>query len=216
MKKTLFFLLVFGGLFFWVFPNSLRVEATEKFFVFDARPYFFNRWCYSVGSCLLGSPPPGKTFGQMVDDFDALAFLVSAQGLVNREKKQLLLLGSENDEKWISQLTETGLWQENLMREDLVNLEAVTSVLKSAATIKGSVVWEAERPYTLNLAFTVAGADDLVVVRKGSSFYSKLTADFPVRVDLTALDFNNKDAGYRWLVDNYLNKGKLAPVLYLM
>ncbi|MCM8787798.1 MAG: hypothetical protein NC935_07115 [Candidatus Omnitrophica bacterium] len=100
-KKLLFFgfLKIFGvTIFLFIItafnPSPYSIVLAKDFYIFDARNYFFSRWCYSVQQCPLEQPPPGKNFNDLVYNFDALAFLVSLQGLVNREEKQLLLISS--------------------------------------------------------------------------------------------------------------------------
>jgi|GEM_PF-4767549 len=199
-----------------IFGLFLSVAFGEDFYTFDVRPYFFSRWCYSTGQCSLDFPPPGKTFAQLVDDFDMLVFLVSLQGLVNRASSRFILISYAGDEKWISELQQVGLFPEGLVRRNLSTLDDVISTFQPLGIVKGSVVWEADKPYTLNLAFTIAGAENLVIVRKDSSFYSQITSAFPVRVDLTAFGFTSKDSAYRWLVDNYLTQGRTSTILFLI
>jgi hypothetical protein len=206
-------ILIFSSLFIFFFP---RPAFSEEFYTYDVRPYFFSRWCYSTGQCSLDAPPPGKTFAQLVDDFDRLVFLVSLQGLVNREASRFVLISYAGDEKWISELQKAGLFPSVLVRKDLGSLDEVISTFKPLGVIEGSVVWEASKPYTLDLAFTISGAENLVIVRKGSSLYSKITQAFPVKIDLTTMNFANKDSAYRWLVDNYLSPGKASTTLFLI
>jgi hypothetical protein len=77
------------------------------------------------------------------------------------------------------------------------------------------VRWSADEPYAMNLAFALAGADDLVVVRAGSALEAELTSRFPVREDLVGR-FANKRAAYEWLIDTQLATGRLAPELSLI
>lgn len=181
-------LLIF--LFFIIFSFPKKIVARD-FYTVDVKNYFFSRWPYSTGEYKLENPPPGKTFNDLVKNFDLLSFLVSLQGIVNRDKPQFLLFADSEDENWLTELRESGLFPSDFKRnhinysDDISLLNKVINLFKNQNIIKGSVVWSEEKPYSLNLAFIIAGVEDLVIVRKSSPYYSLITQNFSPVKDLT-------------------------------
>lgn len=194
-------------------PGNDFTNLTD-YFLFDARSIYFDTKPYTLGTRPPTTFPPGKTAADLLTDYDTMMVLLSVQGLVNRSSPTFSIHSSDLDQRWIERLTSEDIWLRGATVHTLSNLDAVlTEFSQSRYGITGSVLWEESKPYTLSLATTVAGADNLVIVRKNSPLQSQITARFPVRVDLTAQNFPSKDAAYRWLVDNYLTAGKTKSTL---
>lgn len=172
-----------------------------NYYVFDARGYYFY---------IHAPPPPLET---LKNNYDTLVFLTSLQGVVNRTDARFYLYHHDVDEKWLSIFNARGTWPSPATATPLSSLDQVISAFKTGYGIQGSVVWDGNKPFTLALAATVAGADNLVIVRKDSPLYSQLVSHFPVRLDLSALNFSSKNAGYTWLSTNYLSTRRVNPTL---
>ncbi|MEZ4257408.1 MAG: GxGYxYP family putative glycoside hydrolase, partial [Polyangiales bacterium] len=185
------------------------------YYVLDVRELYLNTWCYAVGSCTAGTPPSGTTIEQQIDRHDQLAFLTSLQGIVNRDRATLFLVAEDKpDAEWLRLLAKENIWLNDMHRVDVASVDDAITLFADHPALKGSVRWSDAEPFTMNVAFSLAGADDLVVVREGSAFADKVTARFPVQESLGGR-FASKRAGYEWLIDNYLTTGKLAPELAL-
>lgn len=205
---------------------TTQAQASGSYYIFDAQSQYLNRRVFdrnkeplctrnSDGFLQSCSLPPGKTFQSLMDDYDTYMFLSSTQGIVNRYRPTFYLLSSEVDQKWIDNLkahSDVWPWFAAAGQNNLQSIDEVISTFFRGYGIQGSVVWDADRPFTLNLAMTIAGADNLVVVRRDSTLYNKITAAYPVKVDLAGR-FNTKPEAYRWLADNYLATGKVNPNL---
>jgi hypothetical protein len=186
------------------------------FYVVDVRDAFFNQWCWLSGACAPGSLPPDSSIELELERHDELAALVSLQGLVNRTRPTLYLVAEDHpDSDWLTRLPAEGIWLQDHRRSDLTSLRSVLEVFGDHPALRGSVRWTADEPFTMNVAFALAGADDLVVVRAGSALEAELTRVFPLREDLVGR-FESKRAANEWLIDTYLATGRLAPELALI
>ncbi len=189
-----------------------------SYFYYDLKPSYFNAFDYGIQiqyyNYPFNQPPSGKTFAGLIDGYDTIAFVNSVQGLVNRNAPTLYVSHMGIDDSWLTELKGKNVWLQNATQNNLASLDALIAEFKQPKYgIMGSVVWDAAKPFTLNVAATVAGADNLVIVRKGSPMYAKITAAFPVKNDLTTQNFPSKSAGYTWLVNNYLTTRKINPIL---
>lgn len=226
MKKYIL-LFSLSLLFSLFYPKSINAQNQQlsSFYYYDARNKYFNAFVFQIErdcgnpnstKCNLNDPLsyyPGKSFDQLISDYDTLVFLQSVQGLVNRGSPVFFISHHDADEKWLAELSNKGIWLQGTQKQSLNTTNDVINTFKNGYGIAGSVVWDVAKPFTLDLAVSVAGADNLVVVRKNSPLFSTITASFPIKVDLAASNFPSKKAGYEWLVNNYLTTGKLSPTL---
>ncbi len=208
-----------------VLPCSYTSERDGQpcYYVFDARDLFFNSFCYNVCTCVpctqgvpdFTSLPAGESLADLEMDYDTLVFLTSLQGLVNREYPLLYLIASDNpDSRWLELMQSEDIWLQDARRVDVTSLDDLLEIFKNHPDISGSVTWNVSQPYTLNLAYTMAGADNLVVLRQGSPLFDRISAFFPVQNDLSS--FTDKRLAYESFAQNYLATGKSAPILTLM
>ena len=197
----------------WDDPDWLANSGC--YYVVDVRELTFNNWCYRVSACTAGQPPAGKTVEELLDQHDRLAALASLQGLVNRDRATLYIIGEETpDTDWLRLLAEQDIWLTDMTRTDLATVEDALAFFGGHPAVAGSVSWRDTEPFTMNLAFSLAGADNLLVVREGSAFADVVTARFPLKEALGGR-FATKRAGYEWLIETYLKTGKLAPEVAL-
>ncbi|PKN54161.1 MAG: hypothetical protein CVU56_28030 [Deltaproteobacteria bacterium HGW-Deltaproteobacteria-14] len=197
----------------WTAPSWF--ERSGCFYVLDVRDAYFNNWCYRVDSCVSGQPPPGKTVADMIADHDTLSLVTSLQGLVNRRAPTLYLIGeAQPDETWLTLLPAQGVWLQDATRYDVASVAELLDLFAGHPALAGSVAWDAAAPYTLNVAYSLAGALDLLVVRHGGAYFTETTSRFPVVEDL-ADRFISKRAAYEWLIAEHLSQGTLAPRLSL-
>ncbi len=197
----------------WTVGNWFEVSGC--YYVLDVTDAYFNNWCYRVGSCTSGQPPPGKTLADMVSDHDTLSLVTSLQGLVNRDAPTLYLIGeTQPDETWLSLLPAEDVWLQDATRHDVASVDELLALFADHPALAGSVAWDAADPYTLNIAYTLAGALGLVVVRHGGAHFAATTDVLPIVEDLSDR-FASKRTAYEWLVSEHLTPGAVAPRLSL-
>lgn len=185
-------------------------------YVFDLHTAYFNNWCYKTGACTDGEPPSGQTRAQLVERHDLIAAVVSLEGLVNRDAPTLYVIGSERpDVDWLDELPARGVWLAGARREPVETLDDLLALFADHPNVRGSVSWSEREPYTMNVAYSIGAADDLVVVREGSAISARVAATFPTTRALRGA-FSSKEAAYDYLISAYLRTGRLAPSLALV
>jgi hypothetical protein len=163
--------------------------------------------------------------------------IASLQGIVNRDIPQLYILLVKNgnadiDRYWWNKYRAPGKW---LSKRDTVVYKNVVDVISAYKDkIKGAVVYDPSVQATSNVASSVAGADDLIVVRydtNPNSLYSQIITGGPkirVRVSLVNADGSSlftgkgiipgttrassgsaKNDAYLWFLEKYMKTGKV-------
>jgi len=124
------------------------------------------------------------------------ALATSLQGLLNRESPRLFMRWNDAsrpyDKAWMDYLPGKFdfTWQ---------TIDSLDPLLEEAQTrAKGVVVWDADVPDTLNVAFTIAGLDDALVVTR--DLLPRVAAlQLPVLEDMTGRFLHSTRAElYRW------------------
>ncbi len=169
---------------------------------------------------------------------DALRALASLQGLANRSRPRLYLLGTRErltpaavdvDRFWLNlELGPGGFLQGWRVREADDYWELLSGFVRRAS---GVVLWDEEVPSTANVAATAAGVLGLIPIRGGGrpgSFWRRFRRrfpDLPVRLDLRGLftgegtipgthrpsSGSAKCDAYLWAVETFLRSGKCDP-----
>jgi GxGYxYP putative glycoside hydrolase C-terminal domain/GxGYxY sequence motif in domain of unknown function N-terminal len=168
-------------------------------------------------------------------EYDEGFVVSSLEGLVNRKSNRLFVrCDPKLDDFWWARMTENGSWLDKIPVEKITSLSALLA--KFSGDYRGAVVYDEKVPATSNLAATIAGADDLVVLRYDTdpaSLYQELTTGpnaIPIKVRLINADGSSmftgqgtipdigqpstgsaKNDAYRWLIEKYLKAGKLDP-----
>ncbi len=165
---------------------------------------------------------------QSLDDWhDRAVFAATIQGIVNRDSPQLFIDGMDHDATWWPRLTAAGQLLEGTSQVALS--DPVDLYQRFACALNGLVVWDPAVRATLNVATSVAGAEDLAQVRydtRSTSLYQQLitsVAPPAVVVDLTGKftgsgtvpDTSRASSGsakcdaYLWLLERYVKPGLL-------
>jgi GxGYxYP putative glycoside hydrolase C-terminal domain/GxGYxY sequence motif in domain of unknown function N-terminal len=163
-------------------------------------------------------------------EYDEQFLLTSLEGLVNRTDRQLFVRWNPKlDDFWWARMTEKDSWLDGAAVKKIPSLQVLLT--EFASSFKGAVVYDGSVPATSNVAATIAGADDLLVLRYDTdpdSLYQQLKVTLPVKVWLikqdgsplftgdgmipdTSLESTGsaKNDAYRWMIENYLKTGKL-------
>lgn len=228
-----------------------------RLYLFDVSSLHLNHYQHCLDltgepdQCDAATPPPaGKTYTDLLRDYDTLIFLTTLQGIVNRDRPQLYLLhdtpwvgqeaGSKEQEIltyphpstlptgvdafWLAKYQEAGQPYGWLAGTELVELENLADILATFADqVNGVVLWDPALPATLNVATTMAGVEDLAVLRAGSELEPEVTRWLEIKQTLVGLfkagaitlpDSDTPSTGspkndaYLWASENYLATGR--------
>ena len=152
--------------------------------------------------------------------YDALKFVSSLQGLVNREEPRLLVrflegegqAGTINiDDYWLELLQRD--WLKERPVERITKLEDLIARFPEACT--GVVLWDPGVAATSNVASTICGVEGLLPVRANSALQARLVdggPKLPVKKSLVGM-FTGSESGsrkcdaYLWAKRTYLDAG---------
>ncbi|MFN8457671.1 MAG: GxGYxYP family putative glycoside hydrolase, partial [Anaerolineae bacterium] len=216
-------------------------SSPDRLYVFDVSDLHLNHYEACIAAtgepspCELKSPPPGKSYQDLLTDYDTLIFLATLQGIVNRERPQLYLLHDHQrletpgvDTFWLEKYQEAGQPYGWLADTKIVKLKSLDEVLETFADqVEGVVLWDPAIPATLNVATTIAGVENLAVLRAGSNLQSLISSYLKTKVSLvgifqpgaaTLLDSPTPSSGspktdaYLWAKEKYLDTGRANPL----
>jgi hypothetical protein len=131
---------------------------------------------------------------------DEATLLATLQGLVNRTQPRIYLLSGQGEGKtfWLDQISAT----------KTNTTDALGLVQKYAAEVAGLVIDDPAQIDTVNLATTIAGVENGVVVSPGLAVQLQAAPyNLPVLVDLRNNHFASKLAVYQYGFDNYVSRG---------
>jgi hypothetical protein len=163
--------------------------------------------------------------------------IASLQGIVNRTTPQLYIFLVKNgnadvDRYWWNKYRTPGKW---LAKRDTVVYKNVADVIAAyKKQIKGAVVYDPNVQATSNVASSVAGVEDLIVVRydtNPNSLYSQIITSgpkLPVKISLVNKDGSSlftgkgtipgtgrassgsaKNDAYLWFLEKYMKTGRV-------
>jgi hypothetical protein len=143
--------------------------------------------------------------------YDTAMALACLQGIVNRESKSKVYVNSGGgNDKWLKTMQEEGRWLENAAFEKLSGFDALLELFSSY--VKAIVIWDTNVAATVNVATTVAGVEDGLVM--SGDMYDKYKNKLPgVEVNDLRGKFTGERTGsakndaYRWAIEEYLEKG---------
>ena len=150
--------------------------------------------------------------GGNAGSYDEAIAVASLQGIVNREAPRLFVVSSKNKrpQYWLDILSEDGRWLKGRERKNLADLHAVVAL--AGKQLKGAVIWDPDVPASVNVATTIAGVRDAVVL--SPEFADRYLKEWkiPVIKDLRGM-FTGSETGsrkndaYRWAIREYLAVG---------
>ncbi|HZZ43390.1 MAG TPA: GxGYxYP domain-containing protein [Tepidisphaeraceae bacterium] len=152
------------------------------------------------------------------EGYDEAMAVASLQGVINRESPAVYVLsaGDKMPGYWLDLMSKDGRWMEG--RERIV-VGGLDELVKLAGTrVKGAVIWDPAVPASVDVATTVAGAEDLVVVSPEMAGKDLGRWGLPVVMDLRgkftgAETGSKKNDAYRWAIREYLAKGRCSSHL---
>lgn len=168
--------------------------------------------------------------------YDEVILLTCLQGIANRLQPRIFVRYNQApDDYWMGKMTNSPTaW---LSGKAIVRATDVLSVVQDyAGAVKGLILWDEQVPATLNVAMSVAGVEDCLVVRYDRAPDSlcqqliKGEKGFPIRQSFVHKDGSSvftgqgviegagrastgsqKNDAYIWLLETYMKTGKLNP-----
>ncbi len=143
--------------------------------------------------------------------YDTALALACLQGIVNRESKSKVYVNSGGgNDKWLKTMKEEGRWLEKVTFEKLDGFDELLDLFVSY--VKAVVIWDTNVPATVNVATTVAGVEDGLVMTYEMYKKYELKLNNAEIIDLRNMFFGNdtgsaKNDAYLWAIENYLEKG---------
>lgn len=134
------------------------------------------------------------------------------QGIINRKAPSVYVV-SQVDKRpayWLNVFTKDGRWMSGREQKPVADLDALFAL--AGKKVKGAVIWDPAVPATINVATTIAGVEDGVVLSPEFAERYLPKWKIPVLKDLREM-FTGKETGskkndaYRWAIREYLSKG---------
>jgi len=134
------------------------------------------------------------------------------QGIINRDGPLVYVLpkSAPTPRYWLDTFSKDGAWLAGRKQQTIANLDALAELAGQRA--KGVVIWDPELPATVNVATTIAGVKDAVVLSPELAEQVLPKWKLPIIEDLRgrftgAESGSKKNDAYRWAVREYLAKG---------
>ncbi len=152
------------------------------------------------------------------NSYDEALAVASLQGIINRASPELYVLSRANARPkfWLDLLSRDGHWLEGRDQKPLTNLDALVKL--AGKRVKGAIIWDPAVPATVNVATTMAGVQDAVVLSPEFAERYLRGWKLPVLMDLRgkftgAETGSKKNDAYRWALREYLAQAKCSSHL---
>jgi hypothetical protein len=158
------------------------------------------------------------TAGKGAESYEEAMAVACFQGLVNRDAPLLYVLSTATSrpQYWLDTFAREGGWLAGRRQEKIADLNALRAL--AGDRVKGAVIWDPEVAATVNVATTIAGVEDAVVLSPELAERYLPQWNLPVLHDLRGR-FDGKESGsakndaYRWAIREYLAKGRCSSRL---
>jgi hypothetical protein len=152
------------------------------------------------------------------ETYDEAMAAACLQGILNRNAPVVYILSETNSRPayWLDILTKKGRWLNERKIKSIPDLDALFAL--AAGKVKGAVIWDPEVPASMNVATTIAGIEDGIVL--SPEYAEKYVKKWNIGIlkDLRGM-FTGSETGsakndaYRWAVREYLSKGQCSQHL---
>lgn len=150
------------------------------------------------------------------DAYDEAVTVACIQGILNRDATQLYLLSEtyERPAYWLDTLSASGKWLGKKERTPVATLDELVSL--AGKQIKGAIIWDPEVPASLNVATTLAGLEDGIVMSPKQADLYLANWKLPIIKDFRGMFTGNetgskKNDAYRWAIREFLETGRCDP-----
>jgi hypothetical protein len=145
------------------------------------------------------------------ESYDESLAVACLQGIINRGGPELYVLSRKNTrpQYWLDLLSKEGRWLQGRELKPVADLGALAQL--AGSRLKGAVIWDPSVPASVNVATTIAGVHDGVVLspeyadRYLSAWHLQVLKD--LRGTYTGAETGSrKNDAYRWAIREYLAK----------
>lgn len=133
--------------------------------------------------------------------------LVSLQGLANRTNKQIYINNGNNETDWLANKV-YNLQPAFQNATNYTTLQSIITAYKTSAAVAGVVIWNPQRPFTLNVATNLAGVRNLLIFSPDMVPLAT-SLNLPIAYNLVNM-FNDSSSepeniylAQRWVYDNF-------------
>jgi hypothetical protein len=154
--------------------------------------------------------------------WDEAVAAATVQGILNRSTPRLYLLAPPRADTaaaptrpqyWLDLLSRDGGWLAGRPRTEIRSLDELVRI--AGGTLKGAIIWDPAVPATANVATTLAGVHDAVVLSPELAAAKLGGWKLPVIADLRgrftgAETGSAKNDAYRWAIREYLATGRCS------
>ena len=144
--------------------------------------------------------------------YDEAMAVASLQGIINRTSPDLYVLSRKNTRPqfWLDLLATDGRWLQGRERKPKPDLTALVKL--AGKRLKGAIIWDPAVPASANVATTLAGVHEAVVLSPELADRYLAKWRLPVLKDLRGMFIgaetgSRKNDAYRWAIREYLAKG---------
>ncbi|MBI3853645.1 MAG: hypothetical protein HY298_25655 [Verrucomicrobia bacterium] len=149
------------------------------------------------------------------ESYDEAMAVACLQGILNRKSPALYVLSRNyaRPQYWLDLLSKDGRWLEGRELKPVADLSALVQL--AGKQLKGAIIWDPAVPATANVATTMAGVEDGVVLSPEYAARFLKQWQLPVLADLRgrftgAETGSKKNDAYRWAIHEYLAKGRCS------
>jgi GxGYxYP putative glycoside hydrolase C-terminal domain/GxGYxY sequence motif in domain of unknown function N-terminal len=152
------------------------------------------------------------------ESYDEAMAVACLQGIINRKSPEFYVLSRKDlrPQYWLDLLSKEGRW---LQGRKVKPQADIGSLVKLAGDrLNGAVIWDPAVPASLNVATTIAGVEDAIVL--SPEYAERFLKQWQLRViaDLRgrftgAETGSKKNDAYRWAIREYLAKGRCSAHL---
>ena len=147
--------------------------------------------------------------------YDEAMTVACLQGIINRDRPRLYVLSAKDNrpEYWRDVLSRQGRWLHGKTFKPIADLDSLVELARPQ--LKGAVIWDPQVPASINVATTIAGIEDAVVLSPVDAqkylkrWNLRLLADLRGRFTGKETGSKKNDA-YRWAIREYLQPGRCS------
>jgi hypothetical protein len=98
------------------------------------------------------------------ESYDEAMAVACLQGIMNRESPEVYVLSPKDSHPsyWLDLFSSGDQWLAGVARETVADLDALFAL--AADRVTGAVIWDPEVPASIDVATTIAGTEDAVVL----------------------------------------------------
>ncbi len=193
-----------------------------------------------VTFCLIISGGTNNVFAQTIytftqpsverntHNYDEAMVVACLQGIINRDSPEVYLLPSSinrpdywfltptdipRTEYWLDIMTSDNRWLSDYDIASFSDIDVLYTLAEGK--VKGAVIWDKNVPATFNVATTIAGVEDAIVLSPDNAENYIQKWNLPLLKDLRGMftgevTGSKKNDAYRWAIDNYLKTGRCS------